>query len=239
VNAERLGRQTVAMAADQLARIAALLGDETRAEVCVTLLDGRSWTAGELARATEVAPSTMSAHLGRLVDGGLLVERRQGRHRYVELAGRDVAEVLEHLLTLTEPRPPTARTLRAVSASEALARGRTCYDHLAGRLGVAVTDALRARGVLGDDLALTAAGHEWFTGELDADFTASRRPVSRSCVDWTERRPHLAGQAGAHLCTQFLDRGWVRRIGTGRAVRTTPAGDEAMRDVLALDTTAL
>jgi DNA-binding transcriptional ArsR family regulator len=226
------------MSATQLAELARLLADRTRAEVCVTLLDGRAWTAGELAAATGVAASTMSEHLSRLIIGGVLSEIRQGRHRYVALAGPDVAGALEQLLALTEPRPQ-ARTLRAVSATEALARGRTCYDHLAGRLGVAVTEAMSSRGLLGDNLAVTAQGREWLAAELGFEPGASRRTLSRACLDWTERRSHLAGAAGAHVCVTFLARGWVARVGTGRAARVTRSGERALGELLGLDVTAL
>lgn len=216
-----------------LAALAALLADETRASVCLALLDRRAWTSGELARHCGVAPSTISEHLTRLVDGGLLVQERQGRHRYVRLADPDTARMIEDLAA--HVRPPKAAAgggLRAHSAGQALARGRTCYDHLAGRLGVAITDAMTGRGLLSQDagFSLTGPGLVWLTG-LGADLSAydspappSRRPLARPCLDWTERRPHLAGTAGAELCRLVLDRGWATRIGTRRAVRVTPLG---------------
>lgn len=144
-----------------LARLAALIADETRAACLLALLDGRAWTAGELARHAGVAASTLSEHLGKLVAGGLLSEERQGRHRYVRLADARVAQLVEELAAHAGPgddvRP---RGLRASSAGSAMARGRTCYDHLAGRLGIAVTDALALRGLLRTDagFALTDAG---------------------------------------------------------------------------------
>ncbi|HWO67842.1 MAG TPA: winged helix-turn-helix domain-containing protein [Umezawaea sp.] len=222
-----------------LANLAGLLADRTRAAFCVALLDGRAWTAGELAAHAGVAPSTASEHLSRLVAGGLLVERKQGRHRYVQLADQRVAQLLEDLVAHVEPARP-AGTLRSATASAALARGRTCYDHFAGRLGVAITDAMTTRGYLvqTDGFAVTDAGVAWLTGPLAADPTALRttkRPLGRPCLDWTERRTHLAGTAGAHLCGHFQAQGWVRRIGTGRAVRVTPAGAEALRELLDLD----
>ena len=130
-----------------------------------------------------------------------------------------------------------ANGLRAATASAALRRGRTCYDHLAGRLGVAVTDAMTGRGLLDQagGFALTAAGRQWLTGPLGldpADLRPGRRPLARGCLDWTERRPHLAGLAGAKLCETVLANGWVTRIGSGRAVRTTPAGRAALHDLL-------
>ncbi len=147
-----------------LARLAGLLADRTRAAFCLALLDGRAWTAGELAAYARVAPSSASEHLTRLTEGGLLVERRQGRHRYVQLASPRVAELLEVLTAHLDPPAAPPRGLRAVNASAALARGRTCYDHLAGRLGVALTDAMTERGLLDQDggFALTGTGRTWF-----------------------------------------------------------------------------
>ncbi|MEV0680730.1 winged helix-turn-helix domain-containing protein [Actinosynnema sp. NPDC050436] len=220
------------MAADELANLAALLADRTRAHFLLSLLDGRAWTSGELARAAGVSPPTASEHLTRLVRAGLLVERRQGRHRYLQLAGPREADLLEHLLTYVGPTAP-GRTLRAATASAALARGRTCYDHLAGRLGVAITDAMVGRRLLDDSCALTPAGAEWLGG-LGADFSGTRRPVARACLDWTERRSHLAGAAGAHLCAHLHERGWVRRSGTGRAVVVTGPGRAALGRLLGL-----
>lgn len=151
--------------APQLARLAALIADETRAACLLALLDGRAWTAGELARHAGVAASTLSEHLGKLVAGGLLTEERQGRHRYVRLADARVAHLVEDLAAQVAPEVvPRPRNLRESSAGSAMARGRTCYDHLAGRLGIAVTDALTSRRLLRQDtgFALTDAGLAWF-----------------------------------------------------------------------------
>ena len=133
-----------------LAAFAGLIADETRAACLLALLDGRAWTAGELARCAGVAASTLSEHLGKLVSGGLLAEERQGRHRYVRLADARVAQLVEDLAAQVGPDATAERprTLREASAGSAMARGRTCYDHLAGRLGIAVTDALTSRGLL-------------------------------------------------------------------------------------------
>jgi len=228
----------------ELANLAGLLADRTRAEFCLALLDGRAWTAGELASHAQVAPSTASEHLDRLISGGLLVQRRQGRHRYVELAGPRIATLLEDLLAHLEPVPEQTRTLRAATASAALARGRTCYDHLAGRLGVAITDAMTSAGLLDQDggFALTDAGIAWLTSEIRVEpdgLRAGRRPLARACLDWTERRPHLAGVAGARICALFRDSGWTVRVGNTRAVRLTPAGDAALRRMFDLDPATL
>ncbi|MFJ8887332.1 ArsR/SmtB family transcription factor [Streptomyces sp. NPDC102402] len=225
-------------AAPRLAALASLLADETRASFCLALLDGRAWTAGELARSAGVAASTASEHLGKLVAGGLLAEERQGRHRYVRLADGRTAQLVEELAAHARPgaRAPV-RTLREAGLQQALARGRTCYDHLAGRLGVLVTDAMTGRGLLRQDtgFALTEDGLEWFAALSVPLGTASRRPLARGCLDWTERRPHLAGTSGAALCRHVLDAGWCERVGSGRAVRVTPVGLGAFSEHLGIE----
>ncbi len=235
------------VSAPALASMAALLADRTRAAFCLALLDGRAWTAGELARHAGVSAPTASEHLTRLVAAGLLTEERQGRHRYVRLADPATAQLLEDLVAhplVAGPLPDAPRTLRAATVSAALARGRTCYDHLAGRLGVAVTEAMTGAGLLRQDAgcAVTDTGLAWLADALGADpvlWRRSRRPLARACLDWTERRPHLAGVAGAVVCQRLFDRGWLTRVGSGRAVRLTPAGRSALPTVLALDPASL
>ncbi|MEU9290917.1 winged helix-turn-helix domain-containing protein [Streptomyces sp. NPDC048275] len=225
-----------------LAALAGLIADETRAAFLLALLDGRAWTAGELARHAHVAPSTASEHLGKLVAGGLLAEERQGRHRYVRLAGTRVAQLVEDLAAQVTPdaaqRP---RTLRESNAGSAMARARTCYDHLAGRLGITLTDALTDRGLLRQDtgFALTDAGLRWFDEAGISLSGGGRRPLTRACLDWTERRPHLAGSAGAALCRHALDARWCVRIGSERAVKVTPEGERALAELLGIAAAAL
>jgi DNA-binding transcriptional ArsR family regulator len=242
-----LERMTKDPQAPRLARLAALIADETRAACLLALLDGRAWTAGELARHAGVAASTVSEHLGKLVAGGLLVDERQGRHRYVRLADARVAHLVEDLAAQVSPDPdgPDAarrpRNLRESSAGSAMARGRTCYDHFAGRLGIALTDALTSRHLLRQDtgFALTDAGLTWFEDAgipLDHE---GRRPLARACLDWTERRPHLAGVAGAALCRHALDAGWCVRIGSERAVKVTATGERVLTELLGIDAQAL
>lgn len=220
-----------------LAETAALFADRTRAAFCQALLDGRAWTAGELARHAGVSASTASEHLSRLVAGGLLTQERQGRHRYVRLAGPEAAALTE-ALSAYAPGTPRPRNLRASVRQDAEARARTCYDHLAGRLGVAVADAMTARGLVTTDSgpAVTPAGRAWLADTLDCHRPpGTGRPLVRTCLDWTERRPHLAGALGAALCTTALDRGWIRGIGSGRAVKVTPAGATAFRELLGVE----
>ncbi|WP_374939715.1 ArsR/SmtB family transcription factor [Streptomyces sp. UH6] len=213
-------------AGPDLAAVARLLGNGTRAGFCLALLDGRAWTAAELARHAGVAPSTATEHLHALVRGKLLVEVRQGRHRYLRLAGPHVAELVESLAAMAPDREASSRSLSAAGRRTALAHARTCYDHLAGGLGVAVTDAMVGRNLLGLEhgLGLTDAGAAWLE-DLGVTVPAgSRRPSVRSCLDWTERKPHLAGAVGAALCRHAFDADWIRRIGTTRAVALTPLG---------------
>ncbi|MFI6824788.1 ArsR/SmtB family transcription factor [Micromonospora sp. NPDC050187] len=221
-----------------LATLAGLLADHTRAAFCLALLDGRAWTATELARHAGVAPSTATAHLHRLVAGGLLTEERQGRHRYLRLADAGIAELIETVTGVVPVEPAPVRSLSAATRRRALAHARTCYDHLAGALGVAVTDAMTGHGFLSWErgLSLTDRGAAWLAGLGIAPEPTppTRRAPVRSCLDWTERRPHLAGAVGAALCRHALDAGWVVRIGTGRAVAVTAEGRRAFREHLDL-----
>ncbi|MGY1652472.1 ArsR/SmtB family transcription factor [Geodermatophilus sp. SYSU D01119] len=217
------------VSAASLARFAGLLSDRSRVAMCLALLDGRAWTAGELARHAGIARSTASEHLTLLVGAGLLTERRQGRARYVELAGPEVAAALEDLGALAGERE-RPRSLRAVRADARLAEARTCYDHLAGRVGVAALDALAARGLLdiGGGLALTPAGRRW-SAEVCGAPPPGGRPLLRACLDWTERRPHLGGALGAALLRTALEREWVTPVpGLPRALTVTPAGALAL-----------
>jgi DNA-binding transcriptional ArsR family regulator len=219
-----------------LAALAALLADETRAAFCLALLDGRAWTASELARAAQVSRPTATEHLNRLVEGSLLAEVRQGRHRYLRLANDRTAHLIEELIAHAPAVPAPPHTLSQSSADRALARARTCYDHLAGRLGVAVTQAMTHRGLLRQDagFALTDDGAAWLA-EIGVDLAAarsSRRPLVLPCLDFTERRLHLAGAVGAALHGHFLARAWVVPVGSGRALRVTDDGVAALRDHL-------
>ena len=226
--------------ASALSDFASVLGDQTRASMCLALLDGRAWTAGELAKHAGVAASTATEHLNKLIAAGIVTERRQGRHRYVMLAGPQMAELIESLSARLSPNAPAVSGLRASTAGEALARGRTCYDHFAGRLGIAIADAMIDRFLIdiSGGFSLTTKGYDWFEGQLRVDTAAwrqSRRDLIRECLDWTERRSHVAGVAGAEICRSFLKHGWVRRIGSGRAVRLTPSGRQAVSDLLEID----
>ena len=211
-----------------LAAVGALIGDVSRAAMLDALMAGRALTAGELARAAGVSPSTASEHLARLSSGGLVEGVRQGRHRYFRLAGPEVGTALESLSHIAPPRPVTG--LRQSADARALGFARTCYDHLAGTCGVAMHDAGFANGWLEATPAgyeVTSTGEREF-GRLGVDMAAvraARRTTARPCLDWTERRPHLAGALAARLADRLLDLGWlVRRSRTSRSLRLTDAG---------------
>ncbi len=212
-----------------LAAVGALFGDPARAAMLVALSDGRALPAGELARRASVSPATATAHLRRLVDGGLVRVMVQGRHRYHHLAGPQVAAVLEALAHVAPALP--VKSLRQHRDVTKLAEARTCYDHLAGRRGVELRDRLLAAGALqtSDDRehSLTAHG-ETLIADLDIDLDqlrSGRRIFARSCLDWTQRRPHLAGALPAAVTGTFLARGWLERS-TGRGLRVTASYDQ-------------
>jgi DNA-binding transcriptional ArsR family regulator len=219
-----------------LAAPARLMGEPARAAMLVALLDGRSLPASDLAKVAGVSPQTASAHLARLVDGGLVVDRRLGRHRYFTLAGPDVANAVE-ALQLIAPRQEV-RSYRQSVMAERLAEARSCYDHLAGRVALRVADALVAEGAV-TPLSPAEPGRLLDTSGpvagrlgLDAISGTGRRPVVRGCLDWTERRPHIAGRLGAHLLDTLLERGWIERARGDRSITVTAAGRAAL-DLLA------
>jgi DNA-binding transcriptional ArsR family regulator len=203
---------------------ASLIGDPTRATFLLALSDGKSLPASELAQRAHVTPSTASIQLAKLVEGGFLSTERNGRHRYYALADPEVAAVIEALAVIA-PRQ-AASSLRQARAGSELQAARTCYDHLAGALGVALLQALRRDRLLTLDLEVTKRGARRFA-ELGIEverLSARRRPLTRSCLDWTERRHHLAGALGATLTTRFFELGWIERLPSSRAVRVTTQG---------------
>jgi DNA-binding transcriptional ArsR family regulator len=204
--------------------------------MCTAMLDGRAWTVGELAREAGVGKAAASEHVARLERGGLVETECSGRHKYVRLAGPPVVEALEALGALSPEDPPTSLAL--VRDRRRLAAARTCYDHLAGRLGVAVTDALVDRALLRlrPTPALTGAGRAWCS-DVGVDVVrleAERRPLIRECLDLTERRPHVAGGLGAALFALAVDRDWVRRPPRGRALQVTCRGERELEDLLGI-----
>ncbi|UNO42640.1 winged helix-turn-helix transcriptional regulator [Streptomyces sp. MST-110588] len=226
-----------------LAALAGLLADRTRAAICMALLDGGAWTAGELAEYAAVAPSTTTEHLNLLVSSGLLTEERQGRRRYVRLAGPDTAEALENLAGLAPYRPVPIRSLAEANHRRALHHARTCYDHIAGALGVGIARAMTERALLADEygLVLTHAGAAWLAdlGIQDAGPSDAYRAHVRTCLDWTARRQHLSGAVGAALYRHALGEGWIVKAGATRILTVTAAGRVAFRRHLGLGDAAL
>jgi DNA-binding transcriptional ArsR family regulator len=218
-----------------LGAVATLIGDATRIRMLAALAAGQSLPAGELARRAGVHPATATAHLRRLIDGGLVRVRVQGRHRYHELAGPRVAAVLEALALVAPPSPISS--LRQHRDAGMLAEARTCYDHLAGRRGVELRDRLLAvdalRATDDRDHALTDHGRHLVTDlGLDLDqLVASRRVFARCCIDWTHRRPHLAGVLAAAITDQFLANGWLTRA-AGRCLHVAPEYDTELEQWL-------
>jgi DNA-binding transcriptional ArsR family regulator len=223
-----------------IAPVAALLADRARAAMLTVLLDGRPLSAGELARAAGVSAATASSHLGKLLDGELVTVVKQGRHRYYRLKGAEVAAVIE-ALSLISPLVQV-RSLRQSSQAKVLEQARTCYDHLAGRAGVALFDAMIGRGLIEptggeqpEDSAyeVTPKGEESLRS-IGVDVAAARRARRRfagHCLDWTERRPHLNGALGAAVTAGLIDLGWFERGASRRSLVLTGKGHAGLSDV--------
>ena len=221
------------------AEVAALAGDPARAGMLHALMDGRALTASELACVAGITPQTASGHLGRMVAVGLLSVEKQGRHRYHRLSSQAVAQMMESIMQVASRLEPKRGPLSVGPRDTALRAARTCYDHLAGRLGVALADALVAGGyaeLTSDSGLVTDAGIGLLRRiGIDVDnLLASRgkrstRILCRPCLDWSERRPHLAGAVGAALCGHCFTKGWIRRINGTRAVTVTPRGQCVFR----------
>lgn len=216
------------MSADpNFAPIAALIGEPTRAAFLGALLGGKAHTASELAHLAGVTAQTASMHLARLLEGNLVRVVASGRHRYYELASPQVAHVLETLASIAPPA--RVASLRESERARAMRFARTCYDHLAGRVGVAFNDRLIERGYLiveDKHWQISAAGERWLkSSKINlAAWQKGRRVVARPCLDWSEQRYHLAGAAGAAITHWLLREGWITRIGMSRAVQLTPKG---------------
>jgi DNA-binding transcriptional ArsR family regulator len=211
--------------------IAALIGDHARAEVLTALMADRALTATELADVAGVTKQTISAHLAKLLNAGLVAVDCQGRHRYFRLADRDVAELLESLMGVAF-RTGAVR-LRASPREPALRKARVCYDHLAGELGVGIYQGMLQSGALtsgAGGLTLAPAGRELFEqmGIDTSSLVAQKRTFCRECLDWSERRYHLAGALGASLLVRILALGWARRAKDSRVIMFTAAGEKAL-----------
>ncbi|MGJ8570742.1 MAG: ArsR/SmtB family transcription factor [Hoeflea sp.] len=223
--------------ANTISAIAALIGDPARANILLALMGGKALTASELAYCAGVTPQTASGHLAKLVDGGLVSVEKQGRHRYHRLASASVAEAFESLSGLAATGPRRHRTTGPKDA--AMRQARTCYDHMAGRLAVAITDALSSRQlIIIEDRSglITDEGKSFFAGlGLDLDPKAkSARPLCRTCLDWSERRMHLGGRLGASLLQRSIECNWVRPGNDSRSLTITRGGERGFQDLFGI-----
>lgn len=221
-----------------VAATAALIGDRSRAAMLMALADGRALPASELAHCAQVSPQTASAHLDRLFKGNLLAVEIQGRHHYYRIRDDRVAQLIERLALLAPPAPAITPAQRR--DAQKLRFARTCYGHLAGALGVAVTQALCDRSFLveGDEAyRVTDRGKEWFR-RIDVDVEVLRcgakRPLTRWCIDWSERRRHLSGVLGVAMTQRLFALSWIAHVRQSRAVRVTERGRAAFLRELGL-----
>jgi DNA-binding transcriptional ArsR family regulator len=239
-----------------IAAVASLLADPARCTVLLALDDGRALPASVLADEAGISRPTASSHLRKLTDAGMLAVETHGRHRYYRLAGPEVGALLEQLVRLAPSRP--VRSLREGTRAARLRSARTCYDHLAGRLGVQLMGSLLDREVLvggdgrfdpirdGHD-ALSSPGHDvhyevtdtgrGFLAEVGVEMPFGKRALVRYCVDWTEQRHHLSGALGRAVLDRFLSAGWAKRVPRGRAVTVTDDGRAALADMFGIDWT--
>ncbi|WP_193627414.1 ArsR/SmtB family transcription factor [Brevibacterium sp. CFH 10365] len=224
--------------APNIAALASAIADPTRVMICASVLDGRAWTLTELCRALSVPMSSLSEHASILIDHGVLAERREGRHRYVQIASTDIADWLEHTGALVGGSMAAAPTLAAKTRDRRLIDARTCYRHIAGRFGTQLFSALTQREWIDESLTITDAGRAGLADVFGLDVgapTSSARPFIRRCLDWTERRSHLGGTLGDDICRTFFDREWIVRRPNSRALKITPAGREHLDWVLTAD----
>jgi DNA-binding transcriptional ArsR family regulator len=218
-----------------LSEVAALMGDPARAAMLQLLMDGRAHTASDLALTAGVTAQTASGHLARMVGANLLAARAQGRNRFYRLASGEVAHAIESLMALAGTRAEPASRTAAWRRDPDLRFCRTCYDHLAGQVGIAVTDSLTQHGHLeprgAKDWKLTDSG-ELFCRRLGVDLAGARaahsRHFARQCLDWSERRPHISGALGSAIADIFFKKGWAERLRRGRTVRLTDSGRRAL-----------
>jgi len=222
---------------NELAEIAALIGEPARTMMLWNLSGGQARPAGELAFYANVSAQNASAHLARLVEAGLLTVEAQGRHRYYRIAGPEVAHAIEALAALTPSAAKMAQLPRGQTPD--LKYARTCYDHLAGRAAVEICAALKNKCFLvaaGEDFEVTPEGEIWFRklGIEIGNLRGQRRAFARQCLDWSERQPHLAGALGAALLEQMFRQGWIARVRSSRVIRVTTKGRADLDKLLGL-----
>lgn len=223
---------------EQFIKIAAVICEPVRARMLWSLLDGRAYTAGELALFGEISSTSASNHLTKLLEAHIVKVEIQGRHRYYSFSNTEVAYAVESLAMLASPDLPDHSAKS--QAMKPIEFCRTCYDHLAGFVGVQITEALELKGCLekyGTTYLISNAGWKLFT-ELDIsklDFEGSRRPLTRQCLDWSQRRPHLAGQLGSVILEKMLKKGWFRKVDFSRELILTSEGRQQLFNLLELN----
>jgi DNA-binding transcriptional ArsR family regulator len=226
------------MEEDQFITISALIGEPARARMLWNLLDGRAYTASELSLVADISATSASNHLAKLLEADLLKVETQGRHRYYSFARHEVAYVVESLASLTGDKVNKAKGNK--SEISGIKYCRTCYDHLAGHVGVRITEALETKGLIkksGGAYNITGKGWKWLSvfGISKKEVTDNRRSLTRQCLDWSERRPHLAGQIGAILLDKMLERRWFKKVQFSRELIITSKGRQEMGDLLAIE----
>ncbi|MDX8366739.1 ArsR/SmtB family transcription factor [Cytobacillus sp. IB215665] len=221
-----------------LAKVASLVSENSRAAILTVLLDGRFHPASELAYMAQIKPQTASFHLTKMVDANLITMEKHGRHRYYSIRNQEVAQVMESLLSIA-PRTEI-RSLKQASEDKAVRFARTCYDHLAGSLGIQLTDSLVKSGILCNnttEFEVTDKGEEFFASlQINLqEVKNKRRAFAHKCLDWSERRHHLAGALGNALLERILELNWIQRSPNSRAITITTAGKKGFKDIFMID----
>ena len=223
-------------AQEQFLEIAALIGEPARAKMMWNLLDGRAYTATELSLNAGISATAASNHLTKLLSANLLKVEKQGRHRYYSFSGADIAYVVESMAGIGAKG---GRMVQQQVQKTGIKYCRTCYDHLAGYAGVLLVEALEDKGVLlksGNEYTVSSKGWKWFSSfNISEDqFIRVRRPLARQCIDWSERKPHLAGQLGAVLLQKMMERKWLKAVRGSRELIVTPSGGTSLYDLLGI-----
>jgi DNA-binding transcriptional ArsR family regulator/DNA-binding PadR family transcriptional regulator len=221
-----------------VAQVASLVSDASRAAILTVLLDGRYHPASELAYMAKIKPQTASFHLSKMVAANLVTVEQQGRHRYYGIQNQEVAQIMETLLSITPP--VEIRSLNQASETEAIRQARTCYDHLAGSLGIQLTNSLLSAGVISEtenQFTVTEKGEEFFKAfQIDLEqVKRKRRAFTHRCLDWSERRHHLAGALGHALLERLLELNWIQRLPRTRAITIMPEGKKGFKETFQID----
>ncbi|MHB0862959.1 ArsR/SmtB family transcription factor [Paenibacillus sp. SEL3] len=221
-----------------VAMIASLVSEPSRAAILTALLDGRFHTASELAHMAGIKPQTASFHLAKMTEAHVVTVEKQGRHRYYGIQDPEVARVMESFLSIAPPVP--IKSFKQASENEAIRLARTCYDHVAGQLGVQIMSFFMQRGILSEDqdgLHITDQGETFFT-DFQIDLTKTRqkrRSFSHKCLDWSERRHHLAGALGSAILDRLFELHWIERLPTTRAIRITAEGKRGFKEIFSIE----